>query len=319
MTSATDTGQPPSRTTRRVPEFFIVGNPKSGTTALYEMLVKHPQIYMPELGSKFFALEQARKPDTLEEYLSLFEPAKAEQRIGEMSRGYLRSPTAPSGIAEVNPDARIIAVLREPASFLRSLHLELLQDHFETEKDLGKLIARDEAGGSRDEVGETGFPTTLGFSKERVSYVDQLRRFHALFPRERVLVLIYDDFRSDNEGTVREVLRFLDVDETFSVDANDVNPTVLIRSPKVHGLLRSLSLGDGPVAQSIKTSIKATTGQRLRRRALSQLRQRVLYAEPPPVDPELMTQIRRRSRDEVEALSKYLDRDLVTLWGYDRL
>jgi len=283
------------------------------------MLIKHPQIFMPELGSKFFALEQARKPDTLEEYLALFEPAKPGQRVGEMSRGYLRSPTAPSGIAEVSPDAQIIAVLREPASFLRSLHLELLQDHFETEKDLAKLIARDEQLGSRQEAGETGFPTTLGFSKERVSYLDQVRRFHAQFGRERVLVLIYDDFRSDNEGTVREVLRFLDVDDTFQVEANDVNPTVLIRSPRVHGLLRSLSLGDGPVAQSIKTGVKATTGQRLRRRALSQLRRRALYAEPPPVDPELMAQIRRRSRDEVVALSEYLDRDLVTLWGYDRL
>src|SRR6478672_291266 len=173
--TTTDTGEPQSRTTRRVPEFFIVGNPKSGTTALYEMLIKHPQIFMPELGSKFFALEQARKPDTLEEYLALFEPAKPGQRVGEMSRGYLRSPTAPSGIAEVSPDAQIIAVLREPASFLRSLHLELLQDHFETEKDLAKLIARDEELGSRQEVGETGFPTTLGFSKERVSYLDQVR------------------------------------------------------------------------------------------------------------------------------------------------
>lgn len=319
MTTAIDMGQPQSRTARRVPEFFIIGNPKSGTTALYEMLVKHPQIYMPKLGSKFFALEQARKPDTLEEYLSLFEPAQPGQRVGEMSRGYLRSPTAPTGIAEVNPDAQIIAVLREPASFLRSLHLELLQDHVETEKDLAKLIARDEEPGSRQEVGESGVPCTLGFSRERVSYVDQLRRFHALFRRERVLVLIYDDFRSDNEGTVREVFRFLEVDDTFPVEANDSNPTVLVRSPKVHGLLRSVSLGNGAVAQSIKTSIKATTGQRLRRPALSQLRRRVLYAEAPPVDPELITQIRRRSHDEVVALSKYLDRDLVTLWGYDRL
>jgi hypothetical protein len=319
MTTVVDTEHPLSRTKRRVPDFFIVGNPKSGTTALYEMLVRHPQIYMPKLGSKFFALEQQRKPDTLEEYLSLFEPAKAEQRIGEMSRGYLRSPSAASGIAEVNPDARIIAVLREPASFLRSLHLELLQDHVETEKDLGRLIARDEAVGPRQGVGESGFPRTLGFSKERVSYVEQLRRFHALFPREQVLVLIYDDYRADNEGTVREVCRFLEIDDTVAVEANDVNPTVLVRSPKFHGLLRSLYAGDAPVARSIKKGIKATTGQRLRRGAMRKLRGRVLYAEAPPVDAELMTRLRRRSYDEVVELSKYLDRDLVALWGYDRL
>jgi hypothetical protein len=319
MTTAVDTGQPLSQTKHRVPEFFIVGNPKSGTTALYEMLVPHPQIFMPELGTKFFAGEQMRKPDTLEEYLSLFEPAKAEQRIGEMSRGYLRSPTAASAIAEVNPDARIIAVLREPVSFLRSLHLELLQDHVVTEKDLGRLIAEEEAGGSQRDVDDSGFPRQLGFSQERVSYVDQLRRFHAVFPREQVMVLIYDDFRADNKGTVREVLRFLGVDDTFSVEAHDANPTVLVSSPQLHGLVRSLYMGNGPVARSLKKGIKAATGQRLRRGALSQMRRRVLYAEPPPVDPELTARLRRRSHDEVVALSAYLDRDLVTLWGYDRL
>src|SRR5437763_1909179 len=68
------------------------------------------------------------------------------------------------------------------------------------------------------------WPRTLMYS-ERVRYAEQLRRFHAAFPREQVLVLIYDDFRADNEGTVREVLRFLGVDETYPVAITDLNPT----------------------------------------------------------------------------------------------
>ena len=119
---------------RRAPDFFIVGHPKSGTTALYEMLRRHPQIFMPELKEpSFFGSEPAQSPgpgsagqrDRLEEYLSLFDAAGPDQRFGEATPSYLKSGTAASRIAELQPDARIIAILREPASFLRSLHLQI--------------------------------------------------------------------------------------------------------------------------------------------------------------------------------------------------
>src|SRR5262249_28040678 len=129
----------------RVPDFFIVGHPKSGTTALYEMLRGHPQIYMPDAKEpRFFSPEERyryMRDRSLDEYLSLFEPARADQRAGEASVFYLWSPTAARRIAEVQPDARIIAILREPASFLRSLHLEFVQGHVEMEKDLRRAIA----------------------------------------------------------------------------------------------------------------------------------------------------------------------------------
>jgi hypothetical protein len=129
--------------------------------------------------------------------------------------------------------------------------------------------------------------------------------------------LIYDDFRADNEGTVRRVLRFLEVDDTAPIEVTDANPTILVRSPRMHDLIRSLYLGQGPVAGSVKSAIKAVTPQRVRRGGLGALRRRFLYGEPDPPDEELMLELRRRSKGEVLALSEYLDRDLVTLWGYD--
>ncbi len=59
--------------------------------------------------------------------------------------------------------------------------------------------------------------------------------------------------------------------------------------------------------------------QRLRREAFELVRRRVVVAAPPPVDEELMLELRRRFKGEVEALSEYLGRDLVSLWGYDQL
>src|SRR5256885_14863107 len=132
----------------RVPDFFIVGHAKSGTTALYEMLRQHPQIYMPDHKEPWFFARSnphpqtegersiaftGRRMETLEDYLALFAAAKADQLLGEASTSYLWSTTAAKAIADVQPTARIIAILREPASFLRSLHLQLLTNRHETE------------------------------------------------------------------------------------------------------------------------------------------------------------------------------------------
>jgi hypothetical protein len=310
-----------------VPDFFVVGNPKSGTTALNEMLKGHPRLYMPDLdGTQFFAPELHPRPrqsntypDTVEDYLSLFEAAKPEQRAGEVSPSYLWSRTAASRIAELQPDARIIAILREPASFLRSLHLELLQDHIETENDLGKAIALDEVRRQEKESRNSDSQKGLRYSAERVRYVEQLRRYHAVFPPEQVLVLIYEDFRADNEGTVRQVLRFLEVDDTHPIEVTEANPTVLVRSPRLHELVRSLYMGEGPATRVVKAGIKALTPRQLRRDGLESFRRRVLYGKPRPPDEEVMLELRRRSKGEVVALSEYLDRDLVTLWGYDSI
>ena len=317
--TASSEGTASNGSRRRVPDFFIVGNPKSGTTALYEMLDRHPQIYMPPLGSQFFAVEQKKHPGTLEEYLALFEPALPEQRAGEISRGYFRSRTAAAAIAELAPGAQIIVVLREPASFLRSLHMELLQDHVETERDFGKAIEREEAKRRAQVTPDTRVEKGLMYSPERVGYVEQLRRFHAVFPREQVLVLIYDDFRSDNEATLRSVLRTLGVDHTVPLEVKDANPTVGVRSARMDELVRSVYMGHGPAARAAKGTIKTLTPQRLRREGLGAFRRKVLYGKPLPVDEQVMLELRRRSKPEVFALSEYLDRDLVTLWGYDRI
>jgi hypothetical protein len=302
-----------------MPAFFIVGHHKSGTTALYEMLRSHPDIYMPDLKEPaFFARElhpglqpEDPQPDTLEEYLSLFAAAEPGQITGEATPSYLRSRSAAERIVKLAPDARIIAILREPASFLRSMHLELLKDHVETEKDFRKAIRREER--------EPNGKPVLWYSAERVEYVAQLRRYHAAFGPEQVLVLIYDDFRDDNAGTVRQVLRFLDADETAPISDSEANRTVLVRSPRAYEFVRSLYLGRGPAARVLKSAIKVFTSQNLRRNGLRELRDRVLYGKPQASDAQLMLELRRRFKGEVEALGDYLDRDLVSLWGYDKL
>ena len=306
----------------RIPEFFVVGHSKSGTTALYEMLRAHPQIFMPDMKEPiYFAPELPRRahrytaPGTPEEYLALFAPAAPGQAAGEASASYLRSPNAAGLIAQARPDARIVAILREPASFLRSFHLQVVQAHYEDERDLARALSLEgERRRGRHLPRRSLWPQELLY-RDHVRYVEQLRRYHDAFGAEQVLVLIYDDFRADNEAVLRNVLRHLGVEEHLALPALEANPTFATRSQRADELLHAVSHGEGALVGALKRAVP----QHLRRQALSAVQRRLVWREPPDVDERLILSLRRQLAPEVLALSEYLNRDLVTLWGYGEL
>jgi hypothetical protein len=316
---------------RRAPDFFIVGHAKSGTTALYEMLQAHPQIYMPAIKETQFlsrALHYRQQPEdgaptvrpqTLDAYLSLFAAAAPEQRAGEASTDYLRTLATARRIAALQPRARIVAIFREPVAFLSSLHLQLLQVGIETESDFETAMSLEqERREGRHVPRRSGWPPALMYS-QHVRYVEQLRSYHECFAREQVLVLIYDDFRRENEHAVRQVLRFLDVDDTLEIQAAEANPTVRVRSRRAERTLHSVSVGRGPISVVTKATLKALTSERLRRGALRAAKGMVVEKQPKAPDERFTQELRRRFKGEVVAVSEYLGRDLVSLWGYDEL
>ena len=312
----------------RVPDFFIVGHQKSGTTALWEMLRRHPQIFMPRIKEpRYFAFDM-RSPiqepsvlyrQTFEGYQRLFAGAQPAQLVGDGSPQYLRSHVAAGEIARVQPGARIIAILREPASLLRSLHLQFVETYIETELDFATALAlEDERRAGRALPRNAYWPRALAYS-EHARYVQQLRRYRDAFGEERVLVLVYDDFRDDNDATVRRVLRFLGVDDEVTLDPVVANPTVHVRAQRLHKLLRTLTVSRGPGMRALRTAVKAVTPRALRYRMVETAKRRVVYGEAQPADDAVMAELRRRFAPEVAALSEYLGRDLTRLWGYDRI
>ncbi len=321
---------PPAPTVDRVPDFFIVGHEKCGTSALDLMLKRHPQIFLPDVKEqKFFAPELrggsgsgkgGSRPRTLEGYVRVFAPAGAEQRVGEASPMYLRSLHAAARIAEVQPAARIIAILREPVSFLRSFHLQAVQNHIETESDFRTAMALESSRRQGKRLPRNRLPQTLYYS-DHVRYVEQLRRYHAAFSPEQVLVLIYDDFRADNTAVVREVFRFLGVDDSFPVETVETKPLKSVRSMRLHQLRRVIRRrGLNPAAGGrLARTIDALPPKSLSSDAVSAMFRRLAYGPPAPPDEELALELRRRFKPEVVAASDYLGRDLVTLWGYDRI
>ncbi len=311
-----------------IPDFFVVGHPKCGTTALHHMLKDHPQVYMPDRKEPWFFAEELHEatpprpegtPRTLTEYAEWFTGARTGQLVGEATAYYLWSKQAAANIAQVNPEARIIAILREPASFLHSLHLQLLEQYTEVEPDLGRAMELErERREGRSLPRYTYFPQMLLYS-DFVRYTEQLQRLHAVFPPEQVKVLIYDDFRADNEQTVRDVRRFLGVDDAVPVQTLEANPSVRPRSQLLNELVHAIGVGRGPVSRAIKETVKVVTPAAPRRRALQALKSQAVFAPAGPPDPEVMRRLRHRYEHEVAAVSEYLGRDLVKLWGYDEL
>jgi hypothetical protein len=292
------------------------------------MLKLHPEIYLPDRKEPWFFAEELHErtpprpegtPRTLSEYAAWFDGAEPGQMVGDATAFYLWSTTAAANIAQVNPDARIVAILREPASFLHSLHLQLLETYIEVETDLAKAMAlEDERRLGRSVPRHTYFPKMLLYS-DFVRYTEQLQRMYAVFPAEQIKVLVYDDFRADNDGTVREVRRFLGVEDSGPVVTLEANPTVRPRSQVLHELVHAVGVGRGPVSRAVKQSIKAVTPTGPRRRAMHTLKRQAIFAPAHAPDPAVMRRLRVRYKDQVVAASEYLGRDLVTLWGYDDL
>jgi len=120
---------------------------------------------------------------------------------------------------------------------------------------------------------------------------------------------------------VRQVLRFLDVDDTLAIPAVELESLRTPRYVLLDQLMRGLFMARrSRVGKPVSRALDALTPGPLQRSSrLGSVWRRIRYVETPPSDEELMLELRRRFKSEVEALSDYLGRDLVSLWGYDSI
>lgn len=306
------------------PSFFIVGHSKSGTTALSIFLDQHPQLFVcdPE-EPNYFCPTFCRAPGppsrfferTEEEYLALFEGAATDQRCGEASAAYLYSPEAAELIHRFDPDSRIIMIFREPVSFIRSFHLQMLKNtptEGETVSDLGEAIRLEpERREGRSLPDGCLIPELLMYTTDRLRYDEHYERFAAKFPSEQILALTHDEFRSDNPGTVRQVYEFLGVDSEFEPRFAEHNAGgQALRSRRVASALR------GATHSKAAAPLRRALPARLRKKAIDTAYSKVAFEEPGETDPQVAETIRIRARPHVEALGEILGRDLVEEWGY---
>ncbi|NJL34400.1 MAG: sulfotransferase domain-containing protein [Chloroflexaceae bacterium] len=125
------------------PDFFIVGAPKCGTTAMTDYLNQHPDVFVPVVKEPdFFGsdLTGRRYTTNLHTYLALFEPGRGKL-CGEGSTAYIISKQAAQEIYNFNPEAKIIIMIRNPVDMLYSLHNQVVYTGDESIHDFALALA----------------------------------------------------------------------------------------------------------------------------------------------------------------------------------
>jgi hypothetical protein len=308
------------------PNFFIVGQPKSGTTAFYEFLGAHPEIFVPERKEVHYFCTDFHRENaavhgtplhfpirTEADYLALFHAWNGERVVGEASVHYLYSAEAAREIHRFAPDAKILVFLRNPADFLFSWHAHSLVSNGETIESFEEALAAEEdRRQGRRLTSLVKVPSYLHYSA-RVRYAEQIARFLELFPPERVKVVLYDDFVADIGAVYRDLLEFLEVDPEFVPDFKVVNARKRLRFKQAARFTK---------LPAVKRTLDALVPKPLREKlGLPRLFAALFHARDrsAPLSPETRRALMERYRGEVQAVSVLLGRDLGPAWGYGPL
>ncbi|MBE9062318.1 sulfotransferase [cf. Phormidesmis sp. LEGE 11477] len=291
----------------QMPNFLIIGAAKAGTTSLYSYLAQHPQIYMSEQKEpRFFALEGEQPSyggitqginrgsiSTLADYQKLFEGVSDEVAVGEASTIYLYSEKASDRIQHHIPDAKLIAVLRNPADRAFSSYVHLVRDGFETLSFAEGLRAEPNR---REENWQP-----LWFYQHRGFYYGQLKRYFDRFDSQQIKVYLYEDLVRSAQTVAQDIYQFLGVDDGFVPDLTRSNVSGI---PK-RRWLQNLFMKDNP----LKSVVKPLLPKQMRKR-ISRDVHRQNTGDKPAFPPEVRQQLIETYREDILKLQDLLNRDL---------
>jgi hypothetical protein len=294
-----------------LPNFFLIGAAKAGTSSLQAYLQQHPQIFMStpkEPG--FFALEGSegpvfRRPDgsvvpvqvvrDLASYRALFRDAGDARIVGDASTRYLFDESTPRRLRERVPEARIVAVLRQPVDRAYSHYLYFRFHGHEILPSFTDAFWAEEERVARG-LGAVWSYRSIGF------YAPQLARYFAQFPREQIKIYLYDDWRSDPERMIADLFRFLGVSDGFVPDMRVRHrPGGIARVP---GLRRAMASERG-LARRLARAVVAPSW----RPRVGALIDRWNAARP-PLPQAIRRELTEVYRDDILALQGLLGRDL---------
>ena len=284
------------------PNFFIVGEPKCGSTTIHDMLDQHPEIFMSnpkEIG--YFRTDISAKRWTLQEYLSIFSNVGDEKIVGESSVNYMLSSDAAKNIFEFNKDAKILMLFRAPAEFLCSLHSQFVYNLMEKEEDFEKAL---DSSKPSDKV---KIPLIMDYW-ERARFYYHAKRFFDIFPRENIMVMAYEKFAEDPSGTYEDILSFLGVEKRFIPEMLHKNPNKHVRAKGIKQILDSIKI----------TRIRRLLPQKIYGAGAALFRKTIVRnTERRQIALETEHKIRKRTRGQVRMLSELTGEDFLSMWNYN--
>jgi hypothetical protein len=251
-----------------------------------DYLAQHPDVFVPaDKDRRFFGGDLTMVSRLTEaEFLARYAAAAGERRALDASVYYLLSRTAATEIRAFSPDARIVAMFRNPVDMLYAHHAQLRFNGLGEDEDLedfSEALAAepDRRAGQRLPPG-TRVREAL-YYRELASYAPQLQRYFDVFGRERVHVIVFDDFRADPLAASQGLMRFLEVDDSFAPDTRVVNPNTVTRFPWLRSALAA-------VPADAKRALPGVVRKQLSRRLRSA---NTKVARRPPLDPTLRARL----------------------------
>lgn len=299
----------------KMPNFFIVGAARSGTTSLDRYLSQHPEIYMaPRKEVNFFTAEHFPCTGPGDErinrevirnknqYTRLFAGVTAEKAIGESSVFYLCYPGTAERIAQTVPDAGIIMVLRDPVDRAYSAYLHLLRNGREH-------LGFEEALCLEEERRQKGYEP-MWWYKELGLYYEQVKRYLDVFGRQCVKVLLYDELFANPTQILHDAFVFLGVKKDVVIDTSlHYNPGGIPKSRILYRFLDKFIAEPGLLEKRIKSLIPVHLRAVYANKAMRMLLQSV------PMDLHLHAQLKAYFAEDVRKLEDLLHRDL-SHWKY---
>jgi hypothetical protein len=284
----------------KLPNFFLVGAMKSGTTSLYQYLAAHPQAFLsPIKEPQYFCKERPPQPSDRangiitdwEDYVRLFEQARYEVAVGEASTGYLYSRFAADEIHRMFPKARILIILRDPAERAYSQYLTEWRWNYNHASFRESL--------SYDRV--PGEPLAWVASRPHIAislYHDQVKRYLDTFGTDQVRVYLFDDLKRDVDSLMSDVCGFLGLEQRFAAKSFEVR---FNRSAKPRFVTLDRFLVEPLSSRLLTPAMRARLRERLRR---------IYYRQGRSIDPADRAYLAGIFRDDILKLQDLIHRDL---------
>lgn len=284
-----------------LPNFYLLGVPKAGTTALYHMLGQHADVYMsPVKEPQFLAYPQKHTDiDTRAKYERLFDGVDGETIVGEASTDYFHNPETPGRIAELTPEAKMVVVLRDPAERAYSHYTMLVRNGAAAQRPYLEVL-REAVGKPEHDLKKDA----LGAGLKQSFYADALERYRSRFGPDQFHVVFYEAYRADMGAFVRGLYEFMQVRPDITVERQRANTSTQPRSKFLHWLFRR----ENPV----KAAAKLVVPQGVRRRVNRWVYRRN-QKDVEPLPPEARAILTAAFREDVERVETILGVDL-TAW-----
>lgn len=301
----------------RFPDFYVVGAPRCGTTAISRYLSNNPNIcFSRPKEPHFFSLVMQERPDAdiRKDYLNLFFPHCNErcQAIGEGSVSYLYFPQAIRRIQRLNPCARFIVMARNPIDMVHSYHARLLAILDEEEEDFATAWGLQQARARGERLPRHCRTPYLLQYTEIGRIGKQIEQLFQTAGRDNCLVVLFDDFVRDTLASYRQVLEFIEVDYDGQTEFPPVEASKFYRYRWLHLLLKR------PPMKVVRYTLNIE--QRARRKGKKKslvkrmrkwlIRKNTLVRKRPPLKEDMRSLLRETFAEDIERLGRLLGRDL---------